>query len=139
VRVLVVDEDPTMREKVVNYLEGHNIKSVAASGRQDIARSFANSEPSLVILDLGLGQEKGLDLMREIRSCSEVPVIITTEHLCNEFDRVVGPELGADDYTTKPLGLRELLARIRAVLRRCTSGRAVSLQDRERHRYQFGG
>jgi two-component system, OmpR family, response regulator len=138
-RVLVVDDDQDMQEMVVNYLMEHNIHASSASGRRDMARSFADSEPSLVILDLRLGQEDGLDLLREIRSRSDVPVIITTGHRRDEIDRVVGLELGADDYITKPFGLRELLARIRAVLRRRHSRPAAAQPDQERQRYQFGG
>ena len=77
-----------------------------------MAALLADEEPSVVILDLRLGQEDGLDLLREIRSRSDVPVIITTGHRRDEIDRVVGLELGADDYITKPFGLRELLARV---------------------------
>src|SRR5246127_4690055 len=117
-RILLVDDDPAMQQMVVNYLEEHNMHAVSASGRQDMASQFAAAEPSLVILDLRLGDEDGLDLLREIRSRSDVPVIITTGHRRDEIDRVVGLELGADDYVTKPFSLRELLARIRAVLRR---------------------
>ena len=85
-----------------------------------------------MILDLRLGQEDGLDLLREIRSRSDVPVIITTGHRRDEIDRVVGLELGADDYITKPFGLRELLARIRAVLRRREAGRQPSSAIRKK-------
>jgi two-component system, OmpR family, response regulator len=92
----------------------------------------------LVILDLRLGQEDGLDLLREIRSNSDVPVI-TTGHRREEIDRVVGLELGADDYITKPFGLRELLARIRAVLRRREAGQAAVQRDQEKGRCRFGG
>ena len=92
-----------------------------------------------MILDLRLGQEDGFDLLREIRSSSDVPIIITTGDRPDEIDRVVGLELGADDYVTKPFSLRELLARIRAVLRRQEAGRAASSRDTERGRYKFGG
>lgn len=139
VRILVVDDDPTMRHMVVNYLEDHNMKAVSVPGRQEMAREFAAGEPSLVILDLRLGQEDGLDLLRDLRSRSDVPVIITTGHRREEIDRVVGLELGADDYVTKPFSLRELLARIRAVLRRRDSGRAVVQTDQARGRSKFGG
>ena len=81
--------------------------------------------PSLIILDLRLGQDDGLDLLREIRSHSDVPVIIITGHHPDEIDRIVGLELGADDYIIKPFRLRELLARVRAVLRRQEMGRAA--------------
>src|SRR5271155_796352 len=134
-RILFVDDDAAIRQMVESYLEEHDMHVVSASQRSDMARQFATAEPSLVILDLRLGQEHGLDLLREIRANSDVPVIITTGHRRDEIDRVVGLELGADDYVTKPFSLRELLARIRAVLRRQEAGRAAP----ERGRCKFGG
>jgi two-component system OmpR family response regulator len=125
-RIFIVEDDPVMLHMVADYLEQHNIHAVPASGRQEMIRYFTASEPDLVILDLRLGQEDGFDLLREIRTRSDVPIIITTGDRRDEIDRVVGLELGADDYVTKPFSLRELLARIRAVLRRQEAGRAVS-------------
>jgi two-component system OmpR family response regulator len=139
VSILVVEDDPIMQHMVINYLEQHDMRVVAASKPQDVARRFAESDPNLIILDLRLGQEDGLDLLREIRSRSDVPVIITTGHRHDEIDRVVGLELGADDYVTKPFSLRELLARIRAVLRRQEAGRLAPQHDPERGRSRFGG
>jgi two-component system OmpR family response regulator len=136
---IVVEDDITMRHLVMNYLEEHDIRAVAASRRDEVAALLARSEPDLVILDLRLGQEDGLDLLREIRSHSDIPIIITTGHRRDEIDRVVGLELGADDYITKPFGLRELLARIRAVLRRREAGNAAAARDAERGRCRFGG
>jgi two-component system OmpR family response regulator len=136
---LVVEDDRTMRHLVMNYLEEHDIRAVSASGRDEVVSQFANDEPDLVILDLRLGQEDGLDLLREIRSHSDIPVIITTGHRRDEIDRVVGLELGADDYITKPFGLRELLARVRAVLRRRVAGQAAVRRDPERGSCRFGG
>jgi two-component system, OmpR family, response regulator len=137
--VLVVDDDPSMQQMLVNYLSQHNIHVQAATRRQDVARQLARSEPSVVILDLHLGQDDGLDLLRELRARSDVPVIITTGHRRDEIDRVVGLELGADDYVIKPFGLREMLARIRAVLRRQELGRIASHRDAEQGRYRFAG
>src|SRR5467141_3549445 len=136
---LVVEDDRTMRHLVMNYLQEHDIRAISASGRDEVAALVARDEPSLVILDLPLAQEDGLDLLCEIRSHSDVPVIITTGHRRDEIDRVVGLELGADDYITKPFGLRELLARIRAVLRRREAGQAAVQRDQERGRCRFGG
>ena len=96
-------------------------------------------EPDLIVLDLRLDQEDGLELLRETRSRSDVPVIIITGDRRDEIDRVVGLELGADDCITKPFGLRELLARIRAVLRRHEAGRSAPQRDPERRRSKFGG
>jgi DNA-binding response OmpR family regulator len=138
-QVLVVDDDPAMQHMLANYLEQHNMRVVSASQRQEVMRQFAMSEPSVVILDLRLGSEDGLDLLREIRSRSDVPVIITTGHRRDEIDRVVGLELGADDYVTKPFAVRELLARIRAVLRRQELGRVALQRDAEQGRSKFGG
>jgi two-component system OmpR family response regulator len=137
-RVLIVEDDQTMRNLVVNYLEEHDIEAVSAFGHDEVTRMLAGGAPSLVILDLRLGQEDGLDLLREIRSRSDVPVIITTGHRRDEIDRVVGLELGADDYITKPFGLRELLARIRAVLRRREAAVAAFQREPERGRCRFG-
>ena len=138
-RIFIVEDDPVMLHMVGDYLEQHNMRVVSASGRQEMAQHFASGEPDLVILDLRLGQEEGFDLLREIRSRSDVPVIITTGDRRDEIDRVVGLELGADDYLTKPFSLRELLARIRAVLRRQEAGRATVQRDPERGRCRFGG
>jgi two-component system, OmpR family, response regulator len=135
-RILLVEDDLTMRQMVANYLEENHMRVTSVSGQQEVTRQFAIDEPSLVILDLLLGQEDGLHLLREIRSNSDVPVIITTGHRRDEIDRIVGLELGADDYVAKPFGLRELLARIRAVLRRREAARASS--QRERGRCRFG-
>jgi two-component system, OmpR family, response regulator len=138
-RIFIVEDDPVMLRMVGDYLEQHNMRVVSASGRREMAQHFAVREPDLVILDLRLGQEEGFDLLREIRSRSDVPVIITTGDRRDEIDRVVGLELGADDYLTKPFSLRELLARIRAVLRRQEAGRAAVQREPERGRCRFGG
>jgi two-component system OmpR family response regulator len=139
VSILVIEDDPVMQHMVTNYLEQHDMRVVATSKPQEVARQFAENDLNLVVLDLRLGQEDGLDLLREIRSQSDVPVIITTGHRNDEIDRVVGLELGADDYVAKPFSLRELLARIRAVLRRQEAGRSTPQRDPERGRSRFGG
>jgi two-component system, OmpR family, response regulator len=139
VHVLVVDDDAAIRVLIANYLEKNSISVRTASGRAEMVAQLAVAEPDLVILDLRLGHEDGLDLLREVRSRSDVPIIITTGHRRDEIDRVVGLELGADDYVTKPFGLRELLARIRAVLRRRESGRAGPARDPGHGRSRFEG
>ena len=135
-RVLVIDDDPSMQHMIMNYLEQQNMRVVAASRRQEAIRQFTASEPDVVILDIG--QAEGLELLREIRSRSDWPVIFITGHRRDEIDHVVGLELGADDYVTKPFGLRELLARIRAVLRRRETGRIAARQGVEQGRCRFG-
>jgi two-component system, OmpR family, response regulator len=137
-RILLVDDDIVAQRMVASYLEEHNFLVGTAIGRQEVTQQL-KAEPSLVILDLRLGQEDGLDLLREIRADSEVPVIIITGHRRDEIDRVVGLELGADDYVTKPFGLRELVARIRAVLRRREMAHAATQRDTGRGRLRFAG
>jgi two-component system OmpR family response regulator len=137
--VLVVDDDPVMRQMITGYFEENNLPARAVCSRQELSRHFDRSSPCLIVLDIHLGQEDGLDVLREIRSRSDVPVIIITGHRCDEIDRVVGLELGADDYVTKPFGLRELLARVRAVLRRQELGRLARASNPERGGYRFNG
>jgi DNA-binding response OmpR family regulator len=124
---------------IVNYFAENNIRTLLASGRQEMARQLGAAEVDLVILDLRLGQEDGLDLLRQVRSNSDVPVIIITGHRRDEIDRVIGLELGADDYLTKPFNLRELLARVRAILRRFDAGRAAPARDPSRGKFRFAG
>jgi two-component system OmpR family response regulator len=138
-RVLVIDDDRSMQQVLGEYLEQHNMRAVPVVQRQDVARLFAAGEPSMVILDIQLGKDDGLQVLRDIRSRSDVPVIIATGHRHDEIDRVVGLELGADDYLTKPFGLRELVARIRAVLRGREMGRMAWQREIEQRQCRFGG
>jgi two-component system OmpR family response regulator len=137
--IVVVDDDPSLRQMVTRYLEDHNVPTKSASNRTELNRHLEGAQPCLIILDLRLGQDDGLDLLREIRSRSDVPIIITTGHRPEEIDRIVGLELGADDYIVKPFSLRELLARVRAVLRRQEMGRTARARDPERGGYRFDG
>jgi DNA-binding response OmpR family regulator len=135
VRIVVVEGDPALRKRVVDFFIENQISAVGASSRQDMMSHLAKVEPDLVILDRLLGTDDGLDLLRDIRSVSEAPGVIITGHRADEIERVIGLELGADDYIAKPFGLRELLARVRAVVRR----RAAPPKDRARSVYRFGG
>ena len=137
--VLVVEDDPALQRMILNYFAENNILTHVANNRHEMVDRLGKSEVNLVILDLRLGSEDGLDLLREVRLSSEVPVIIITGHRRDDIDRVVGLELGADDYLTKPFNLRELLARVRAVLRRFDVGRAAPVRDPERGRFRFSG
>jgi two-component system OmpR family response regulator len=137
--VLVVEDDPALQRMILNYFAENNIRTLVANNRQEMVAQLGNAEVNLVILDLRLGSEDGLDLLREVRLSSEVPVIIITGHRRDDIDRVVGLELGADDYLTKPFNLRELLARVRAILRRVDAGRSGPVRDPERGRFRFSG
>jgi DNA-binding response OmpR family regulator len=115
--VLVVDDEPIVREVVVRYLERDGYEALEAGDVQTARDLVARRSPSLVVLDLMLPGGDGLDLCRWIRGRSELPIIMLTARV-DEADRIVGLELGADDYVTKPFSPRELTARVRSVLRR---------------------
>jgi two-component system OmpR family response regulator len=138
-RILIVEDDFEMRHMIVDYLTAHNVRAIPVQNQQEMLRQFAAGKPSLVVLDLCLGQDDGLDLLRDIRSRSDVPVIITTGHRRDEIDVVLGLEFGADDYLAKPFGLRVLLARIRAVLRRREAKQVSAGRGAEHGRYRFVG
>ncbi len=135
--VLLVGDDRAMSRTVADLFENHDLRLsvVPASGRPDVARHLAVDKPCLVILDVGNGD--GLDMLRDIRSRFDVPLIIVGGHRSDEADRVIGLELGADDYVTRPVNSRELLARARAVLRRTGDGATPGSPARGRSR--FGG
>ena len=116
--VLVVDDEPLVCDVVARYLERDGHRVVMASDGDRARESIEREAPGLVLLDVMLpGQTDGLDLCRWIRSSSELPVILLTARV-EEADRIVGLELGADDYVTKPFSPRELAVRVRTVLRR---------------------
>ena len=115
--IAVVDDDPLLRELVVEYLSGQGFEVLACDGGSALRGVFAARSPDCVILDLVMPGEDGLSVLRWLRASSDVPVIMLTSNDATA-DRVVGLELGADDYVAKPAELRELLARIRSVLRR---------------------
>lgn len=115
--VLVVDDEPRITGLVRDYLDQAGFSVLEAADGHEAIDAFRRHRPDLVVLDLGLPGIDGLDVVRELRSDSDVPIVILTAR-SDETDRVVGLELGADDYVVKPFGPKELVARIRAVLRR---------------------
>jgi len=115
--VLVVDDEPIVREVVVRYLEREGFRTLEAGDGQSARELVESGAPNLVVLDVMLPGTDGLTLCRWIRSRSDLPVIMLTAR-GEEADRIVGLELGADDYVTKPFSPRELAARVRTVLRR---------------------
>jgi DNA-binding response OmpR family regulator len=118
--VLVVDDEPIVREVVVRYLEREGYRTLEAADGNRARELLEQHSPNLVVLDLMLPGTDGLALCRWIRSKSQLPVIMLTAR-GEEADRIVGLELGADDYVTKPFSPRELVARVRSVLRRAAS------------------
>jgi two-component system OmpR family response regulator len=115
--ILVVDDDREIRDLLARFLERHRLRVTAVRDGREARRAWANGHYHLVVLDLMLPGESGLDLARWMRSQSNVPIVMLTA-MGEETDRIIGLELGADDYVPKPFNPRELLARIRAVLRR---------------------
>jgi two-component system, OmpR family, response regulator len=116
-RILIVDDDDEICLLVRQFLEPHGFRVTAASDGKSMRAALAAEPADLVVLDLMLPGEDGLTLCRELRAKSHTPIIFLTA-VDSEADRVVGLEMGADDYLTKPFSTRELLARVRAVLRR---------------------
>jgi two-component system, OmpR family, response regulator len=122
--VLIVDDDETVRHLVDQYLVQNDFRVSGASRGAELLGVLGGQVVDLVLLDLRLGGEDGMQLLRQLRAHSQIPVIILTGR-SEEADRVMGLELGADDYLTKPFSPRELLARIRTVLRRTHAGQEV--------------
>lgn len=123
--VLVVEDEPKIREVVRDYLIDAGFSVTTASDGPAALASARAVAPDLVVLDLGLPGLDGIDVARELHRRSQVPIIMLTARAA-EVDRVLGLELGADDYLVKPFSPRELVARVRAVLRRSSAGRHVS-------------
>ncbi len=115
--ILVVDDDREIRDLLARFLERHQLRVTAVRDAREARRAWPNGHFQLVVLDLMLPGESGLDLARYLRTQSNVPIVMLTA-MGEETDRIIGLELGADDYVAKPFNPRELLARIRAVLRR---------------------
>lgn len=115
--LLLVDDDREIRTLLSQYLEKHDFRTTSAADGKEMRRALERSHIDLIVLDLMLPGEDGLSLCRELRSRSQVPVIMLTAR-GEDVDRIVGFEIGADDYVAKPFNPRELLGRIRAVLRR---------------------
>ncbi len=115
--ILVVDDEPKIVKTVRAYLESAGFRVVTANNGQMALTVFRHEKPALVVLDLGLPGMDGLDVARTLRRESNVPLIMLTARV-DEADRLIGLELGADDYVTKPFSPREVVARVRAVLRR---------------------
>jgi DNA-binding response OmpR family regulator len=119
--VLVVDDEPIVRDVIVRYLRRDGFATLEAGDGDRARELIETADPTLVVLDVMLPGTDGLELCRWIRSRSDLPVIMLTAR-GEEADRIVGLELGADDYVTKPFSPRELAARVRTVLRRATGG-----------------
>ncbi len=145
--ILLVEDEPRIVQLVRDYLEHGGFTVLVASDGKEALRSARTGRPDLVVLDLGLPGLDGLDVTRALRRDGEVPIIMLTART-EESDKLVGLELGADDYMTKPFSPKELVARVRAVLRRAEGLRTPSdvirvgadvEMDVPRMEAQFGG
>lgn len=137
-QILIVDDEPEIRTLLRKCFEREGFGVLEAADGAGLRASIARHKVDLVTLDLTLGGEDGLELAREIRTSRNVPIVMITGK-GDTIDRVVGLELGADDYIAKPFQLREVLARVRAVLRRYGAGEQASPPAGEKHeRYMFG-
>jgi two-component system, OmpR family, response regulator len=137
--VLVVDDDPAIRQLASDYFAENGLRATAVATGAEMADVLSESGVDVVVLDLRLASEDGMQLAKALREESDVPIIMLTGKK-DEADRVMGLELGADDYMVKPFSPRELLARLRAVLRRYnTSNETLPTRDEKRRAYRFLG
>ncbi len=136
--ILVVDDEPDVRDLVTEYLGKHDLRVSAAGSGREMFEVFDRESIDLVLLDLKLPGEDGMLLARSLRERATVPIVLLTGRN-EEADRVMGLELGADDYVTKPFSPRELLARVRAVLRRYQVQATLPERDHTRRAFRFSG
>jgi two-component system, OmpR family, phosphate regulon response regulator OmpR len=130
-RVLIIDDDNKLRKLLKEYLEGAGFEVYGLADGSSMMKTIAEESPDMIILDIMLPKKNGLELLKEVRQKSGIPVIMLTAR-GEEADRVIGLELGADDYLPKPFSPRELMARINAVLRRATpEGKSGTAGDEE--------
>lgn len=123
--IMIVDDEAPAREMVGDYLKMHGFTVTLCDGGKSLRAAIQGGMPDLVVLDLNMPEEDGLSIIRDLKSRINVPVIMLTA-TASPIDRVVGLELGADDYVAKPCELRELMARIRSVLRRSVPAKAAA-------------
>ena len=136
--IAVVDDEAPAREMVGDYLKLHGFEVTLCDGGASLRRALTQQTPDLIVLDLNMQEEDGLSIVRAVKQTSNVPIIMLTA-TASPIDRVVGLELGADDYLAKPCELRELLARIRVVLRRSASSKdAAAPPVKKRAGVRFG-
>lgn len=127
--ILVVDDEQKIRETVASFLEDQGYQTVLAEDGKSALEIYKSKNPDLILLDLMLPQLSGIEVCKEIRKFSQVPIIMLTAK-SDEVDKLIGLELGADDYITKPFSLREIEARIKAILRRVKGNSAKDTKEK---------
>jgi DNA-binding response OmpR family regulator len=136
-KILIVDDDPLIEQMLRPYLDSEHLTTLVARNADEAALVIARQRPALIVLDLTMPGKSGLDLLRALRSRSDTAVIVLTGR-ADEMDRILGLELGADDYVTKPFSPREVVSRIKAVLRRGTPRAAENGAQAEAARIVVG-
>src|ERR687889_1647707 len=122
--IFVVDDEAAARDMIGDYLKMHGFGVTLCDGGASLRQALGREKPDLIVLDLNMPEEDGLSIIRSLKQGTDVPIIMLTA-TASPIDRVVGLELGADDYLAKPCELRELMARIRSVLRRSGPAKAA--------------
>jgi two-component system OmpR family response regulator len=136
--ILVLDDDPSMRQMIVDFLGDYDLRVTAVASGQEMASVLEREAVDLLLLDLRLPGEDGVNIARRLRETSDLAIIVITGRR-DEADRVMALELGADDYLTKPFSPREMLARIRALLRRVKAPNAPRASSAGIRAYRFSG
>ncbi len=137
-KVLIIDDDEKLRKLLREYLQGNGFEVLTLADGSDVKKTLQKESPEMVILDIMLPGKDGLEVLKEIRAENPIPVIMLTAK-GDQTDRIVGLELGADDYLPKPFNPRELLARMRAVLRRAAPGDRDMVRGKEEILLKAGG
>ena len=135
--VLIVDDDPDIIQPLKRFLSDHGLRVSTAENGRNMRQVIENSAIDIILLDVMMPGEDGLMLCRYVQEKYKIPVILLTA-LSDDDDKVVGLEMGADDYITKPFNARVLLARLKAVLRRCDSDASESMEEDEVIAIGFG-
>ena len=137
-RILIVEDEPKLAALEADYLKAAGFETQTIADGRDVVPAVRRQAPDLILLDLMLPGRDGLEVCRELRTFSDVPVIMVTAKV-EEIDRLIGLDLGADDYVCKPFSVRELVARVRAILRRRRTPSTGLVLDDERHLAELDG
>ena len=137
-RILIVEDEPKLAALEADYLESAGYQTQRIGNGAEVVASVRADPPDLILLDLMLPGRDGLEICREVRTFSDVPIVMVTAKV-EEIDRLIGLDLGADDYVCKPFSVRELVARVRAILRRGRAPASRLVLDEEKHAAQLDG
>ena len=137
-RILIVEDEPKLAALEADYLKAAGFETHSIADGRDVVPWVRTQPPDLILLDLMLPGRDGLEICRELRTFTDVPIVMVTAKV-EEIDRLIGLDLGADDYVCKPFSVRELVARVRAILRRRRTPSTALVIDEERHLAELDG